>query len=218
MSSHPIVRRIKSLKADFIGTIDTIGSKSDVNKYVLVQTSNLTKTVPVPAIVSLAVGKKIPNPQEYGFKNLPVAVLVEGNFKSAFSGIIPLEIKQSKDIDFKEISEPTRQIFIADGDMIRNVLDSRNQPMPAGYDRYNNILYDNTEFIINCVNYLCDDDDLLNLRAKNFKIGKLDPNFIKQESRFWIIFNLTVPSALILLLGVVLVVIRTRKYGKKIII
>ena len=216
MSPHPIVRRVKSLKADFMGTIDTIGSKSEVSKHVLVQTSNLTKTVPVPAIVSLAVGKKTPNPQEYGFRNLPVVVLVEGNFKSAFSGIIPIEIEQSKDIDFKETGEPARQIFIADGDMIRNVLDGKNQSMPAGYDRYNNILYDNTEFIINCINYLCDDDDLLNLRAKNFKIGKLDPGFIKKESRFWIIFNLTVPSALILLLGGVLVIIRIRKYGKKV--
>lgn len=215
MSSHPIVRRIKNIKADFVGTIDTVGSQTDLKKQVLVMTSNLTKLVPAPAIVSLSVGKKIPNTEEYTYKNKPVAVLVEGAFQSAFKGLVPLEIETDKNIDFKEQSVPTKQIFIADGDIIRNFIDAQNQPYPAGYDRYNNVLYDNTDFIMNCVNYLCDDDDLLTLRAKNFKIGKLDADYIKKESNFWMIINIILPSVLIVIFGIIIGIIRKNRYKKQ---
>lgn len=215
-TDHPIVRNIKEIKSDFAGTIDFVGKDKDLKKTVLMTTSERTKLVPTPAIVTLNVGLAKPNMQEYAFKYLPVAALVEGSFESAFNGILPIEFDTMKALGFITQSEPTRQIFIADGDVIRNFIDyQRNQPYPTGYDIYTGTMYDNTDLILNCVNYLCDDDDLLQIRAKNFKIGSLDPTKIRNHKNLYAILNIVIPLVLVLIMGLILIIIRKATFSKK---
>lgn len=214
-STHPIVRNMKSIKSDFAGSIDFVGAQ-DLQKTILMTSSDRTKMVPTPSIVTLNVGRSKPNPEEFAFKRLTVAALVEGVFESAFAGILPIEFDTIKEFGFLDKSVPTRQIFIADGDIIRNTIDrKRNQPLPAGYDMYNGIMYDNSEFIINCVNYLCADDDLLQIRAKNFKIGALDKVKIQQKSTLYVIINLGIPLLFIIIVGIIMGIIRVVKYRRK---
>ncbi|MCL2434694.1 MAG: gliding motility-associated ABC transporter substrate-binding protein GldG [Lentimicrobiaceae bacterium] len=118
-SSHPIVRNIQALKFDFGGTIDFVGAQGDLRKTVLATTSEKTKVVPVPSIVTLNVIKTQPNLQEFSRMYEPVAVLVEGIFTSAFKGILPVEFDTIKEFNFKTESRETRQIFVSDGDIIR---------------------------------------------------------------------------------------------------
>lgn len=215
-SEHPIVRNIKEIKSDFTGTIDFVGKEVNLEKTVLMTTSERTKMVPTPAIVTINVGLAQPNLQEYAFKYLPIAALVEGKFQSAFDGILPLEFDTMKALGYLHESEPTRQIFIADGDIIRNFIDRQhNQPYPTGYDIYTGEMYDNTNFLLNCVNYLCDDDDLLQIRSKNFKIGSLDPVKIRNHKNLYSILNIVIPLALIFIMGIVLIIIRRSKYSRK---
>ena len=214
--NHPIVRNLKDIKSDFAGSIDLVGNNADLTKTVLMMTSERTKVVPTPSIVTLKVGMVKPNLQEYSYRNVPIAVLVEGNFQSAFKGILPIEFDTIKELDYRDHSEYTRQIFVSDGDIIRNPFDSRrNQPYPAGYDIYTRQTFDNTEFIINCVNYLCADDDLLQLRAKNFKIGSLN-NEKTRNHKVWIAaLNIGIPLLLIALMGTVLIIMRKVKFSKE---
>lgn len=215
-SEHPIVRNIKEIKSDFTGTIDFVGKEVNLEKTVLMTTSERTKMVPTPAIVTINVGLAQPNLQEYAFKYLPIAALVEGKFQSAFDGILPIEFDTMKALGYLHESEPTRQIFIADGDIIRNFIDRQhNQPYPTGYDIYTGEMYDNTNFLLNCVNYLCDDDDLLQIRSKNFKIGSLDPVKIRNHKNLYSILNIVIPLALIFIMGIVLIIIRRSKYSRK---
>lgn len=215
-SDHPIVRNIKEIKSDFAGTIDFVGKDNNLTKTVLMTTSERTKLVPAPAIVTINVGLATPNMQEYAFKYLPIAALVEGTFESAFNGILPIEFDTMQSLGFKAQSEPTRQIFVADGDIIRNFIDRQhNQPYPTGYDIYTGTMYDNTNFLLNCVNYLCDDDDLLQIRSKNFKIGSLDPVKIRNHKQLISVLNIVIPLVLVLILGVVLIIIRKIKFSKK---
>lgn len=215
-SDHPIVRNIKEVKSEFAGSIDMVGKDADLKKTVLMTSSERSKLVPSPSIVTLKVGLTKPNMQEFAFRNLPIAVLVEGEFESAFKGILPIEFDTIKELDFREKGVYTRQIFVADGDIIRNPFDrKRNQPYPAGYDVYTRTMYDNTQFIVNCVNYLCADDDLLQLRAKNFKIGNLDGEKIRNKKTFWSILNIVLPLALIVIMGVILIVLRNVRFSKK---
>lgn len=215
-SEHPIVRNIKEIKSDFTGTIDFVGKEVNLTKTILMTTSERTKMVPTPAIVTINVGLAQPNLQEYAFKYLPIAALVEGKFQSAFDGILPLEFDTMKALGYLRESEPTRQIFIADGDIIRNFIDRQhNQPYPTGYDIYTGEMYDNTNFLLNCVNYLCDDDDLLQIRSKNFKIGSLDPVKIRNHKNLYSILNIVIPLALIFIMGIVLIIIRKSKYSRK---
>lgn len=214
--NHPIVRNLKDIKSDFAGSIDLVGNNADLTKTVLMTTSERTKVVPTPSIVTLRVGMVKPNLQEYSYRNVPVAVLVEGNFQSAFKGILPIEFDTIKELDYRDHSEYTRQIFVSDGDIIRNPFDSkRNQPYPAGYDIYTRQTFDNTEFIVNCVNYLCADDDLLQLRAKNFKIGSLNSEKVRNHKLLLAALNIGIPLLLIALMGTLLIVMRKVKFSKK---
>lgn len=215
-SDHPIVRNLKDVKSDFAGTIDLVGNNADLTKTVLMTTSERTKVVPTPSIVTLRVGMVKPNLQEFSNRNVPIAVLVEGNFQSAFKGILPIEFDTIKELDFRDHSEFTRQIFVSDGDIIRNPFDSkRNQPYPAGFDIYTRQTFDNTQFIVNCVNYLCADDDLLQLRAKNFKIGSLNNEKTRNHKVLIAALNIGIPLLLIALMGTVLIIIRKVRFSKK---
>ena len=214
--NHPIVRNLKDVKSDFAGSIDLVGNNADLTKTVLMTTSERTKVVPTPSIVTLRVGLVRPNLQEYSYRNVPIAVLVEGNFQSAFKGILPVEFDTIKELDYRDHSEYTRQIFVSDGDIIRNPFDSkRNQPYPAGYDIYTRQTFDNTEFIVNCVNYLCADDDLLQLRAKNFKIGSLNSEKVRNHKVLLAVLNIGIPLLLIALMGTLLIVMRKVRFSKK---
>lgn len=215
-SDHPIVRNIKEIKSDFAGSIDLVGKDADLTKTVLMYSSERSKLVPTPSIVTLKVGVAKPNMQEFAFRDLPMAVLVEGQFESAFKGILPVEFDTIKELDFRPKGEYTRQIFVSDGDIIRNPFDKkRNYPYPAGYDIYTRKMFDNTEFIVNCVNYLCADDDLLQLRAKNFKIGSLDNEKIRNRKTLLSIINISIPLALIIIMGIVMIITRKVRFSKK---
>lgn len=214
-TDHPIVRKMKNIKSDFSGVIDFVNSAGDLRKTVLITSSERTKMVPTPSLVTLDVIRTKPNMEEYAFKYLPVAVLVEGKFTSAYSGRLPVEFDTVKQFDFVTESPETRQIFIADGDIIRNYFDSKtNQPYPTGYDIYTRKVYDNSDFIVNCVNYLCADDDLLQIRSKNFKLGLLNAQKSKEKKTYYAVVNVAVPLICIFLLGTVMIVIRKRKFGK----
>ena len=218
-TSHPIVRKIKALKVDFAGTIDLVGVDPEISKTVLATTSEKTKVVPTPSIVALNVVKVKPNLEEYHRMYDPIAVLVEGKFTSAFKGILPVEFDTIKEFDFKTESEETRQIFISDGDLIRNYFDSRNnQPYPAGYDFYSQTQFDNADFIMNCVNYLSADNELLLIRSKSLKIGKLNPIAIKDKKTFYILLNTVGALTLISIMAAVLIFFRKWKYTKKVMV
>ncbi|MDR0207382.1 MAG: gliding motility-associated ABC transporter substrate-binding protein GldG [Bacteroidales bacterium] len=215
-TTHPIVRKIKSLKVDFASTIDFVGTNPEIKKTVLAITSEKTKVVPTPAIVTLNVVKTQPNLEEFNRMYEPIAVLVEGKFTSAFKGILPIEFDTIKEFDYKTESKETRQIFISDGDMIRNYYDFKNkQPYPTGYDYYAKINYDNADFILNCVNYLSEDDNLLQIRSKSFKIGILNPIAVKKKKNFYILLNTLGPLVIISIMATTLILVRKGRYNVK---
>ena len=115
-------------------------------------------------------------------------------------------------------------IVIADGDIIRNQfaqLDyakknnvSVGAPLPLGYDQYTNNTYGNKQFIENAISYLIDGEGLINVRSRDLKIRLLDINKINNNTIIWQVLNVVLPSALMVLLGVLLAYIRKKKYTK----
>jgi ABC-2 type transport system permease protein len=104
-------------------------------------------------------------------------------------------------------------IVISDGEVIRNQFKkSTGEVFPLGYDRYTNEQFGNKKFIQNCIDYLCDDSGIIEVRAKEITLRLLDKGKIKTERNFWIIFNLIVPALLIILFGMLNQYIRKRKY------
>ena len=58
-------------------------------------------------------------------------------------------------------------IIISDGDIISNLYKSPNFYYLLGYDPYGkNIFGGNTNFILNSIQYLCDDESLIKIRSE----------------------------------------------------
>jgi hypothetical protein len=85
-----------------------------------------------------------------------MAVLLEGSFKSCLKTRVLLSTK-------KNIKQRYKMIVISDGDLIKNQVDKDFQPVELGYDQRSGNLYDNKDFLLNCVNYLLDDTGLINI-------------------------------------------------------
>jgi ABC-2 type transport system permease protein len=208
---HPIVKNLNVLRTEFISSMDTIGSGSGLHKTILLTTSATTKVVNTPAIVSLQTLKRRANVREYNKKHLPVSILVEGEFTSVFSD---LEGPDIADLDVIRKSKPTKMIFVSDGDMIKNQMGQNNYAYPLGFDRYTNMVFGNKNFLLNAVNYLCDDWEILQVRSKDFKMRLLDNNKILKEKMVWQAFNLLLPLFAIIILGIVFVTLRKLNYTK----
>ena len=84
--NHPITRNINKVKGEFVNYIDTVGLDEGIKKTVLLSTSELSRTLNPPVLISLREAELIPDEKDYKKSNLPVAVLLEGIFPSAFKG------------------------------------------------------------------------------------------------------------------------------------
>jgi ABC-2 type transport system permease protein len=147
-----------------------------------------------------------------------VALLLEGEFESVFNNRLPPEIAEAPEMNYKSSSIPTKMIVVSDGDVIKNQYvyrDGRYSVYPLGYDRFTNTTYGNADFILNAMNYLCDEKNLLEIRSRELKIRLLDKEKIDRERIRWQLFNLVLPVVFVLLAGIFLAIIRKRLYTKK---
>lgn len=213
-TNHPISKNLNLTKGEFTSTIDTVGS-SEIKKTVLLTSSAKTKTVNTPTRISLSILRFDPNPAQFNEANQTTAVLLEGKFESVFSGRIPENIENSKEIKFKPKSEDNKMIIISDGDIIKNFVNKETkQIMPLGYDRYTRELYGNKDFIMNCINYLCEDSGMMTARSRSFKIRLLDKVKVKAEKTKWQFINTIVPLLLLVGFGAIWNLIRKKKFTK----
>lgn len=218
LEKHPIVKNLNAIKTEFVSTIDTVSAKM-VNKTFLLRTSRYTRLINAPAIVKLDVLRKKPEEIEYNKPFQPIAVLLEGKFESIFKNRIPIEIAENKEIGFKDTSVNTKMIVISDGDIIRNQVDGRGGksfPLPLGYDKYTRQTFGNKEFILNCMNYLCDDSELISVRARELTLRLLDRAKLSKAKNTIILINLVIPVLLVLGFGILQFILRKRKYSKTI--
>ena len=206
---HPIVKNIEAVKFEFANAIDTL--KNNVKKTVLLQSSKYSKSVGSPLAVSLnMLGEQTDVNEYYGKGDIPLAVLLEGNFTSMFKNrVLPF-----KDSTFKEEGKDNKIIVVADGDVVRNQIDQNQQPLELGYDKWTNKLYGNKEFVLNSLNYLTDDSGLLTLRSKEVKLSLLDKEAVYKDYNRIQTLLVVVPVLVILLLAFTFTYIRKKKYTK----
>jgi gliding-associated putative ABC transporter substrate-binding component GldG len=206
-SLHAIVKNLGEIKFDFANPIDTL--KNGIKKTVLLQSSQYSKKIGSPAEISLNMVDEETSPNHYvntGF--IPMAVLLEGSFHSVFENRV-LDFDQKS---FKTTGKPTKMIVISDGDLIRNQLDKNIEPVELGYDQRTGILYDNKDFIMNCVNYLLDDNGLINIRSKDVDLPLLDTEKVYERYTMTQLITIGLPLLILLLFGIAFTYLRKRKY------
>ena len=116
--------------------------------------------------------------------HLPVAVLLEGVFPSAFRNRMVSNLTDDKNFKIKTESRKTKMIVIADADIIRNEVRRvglEETPLPLGQDKYTGQMFGNRDFLINCLNYLVDDHGIMELRSRELKLRLLNKSKVKSE-------------------------------------
>ena len=206
--SHPITTNLDPVKFDFSSQIDTL--KNSVEKTILLRSSQLTKLVGVPKDINLDMVTQEPNPESYTSPHQALAVLLEGKFISVYkSRIKPFKIQN----DLSE-SSTTKMIVIADGDVIKNEV-VRNQPQELGFEFMTKRTFGNKEFLLNSVDYLLNDDGLINIRTKEVKLAFLDSNRIEAEKGKWQFVNIVLPLIVLGIFGILFNFFRRNRYGKR---
>ena len=198
---------MEAVRLQFANAIDTLVNAN--TKTVLLQSSPLSKVEGVPQQIGFdrlnsPLDKEAypPNP---GF---PVAVLLEGKFKSAYvNRIKPVTLK-----DPIENGDSNKMIVIADGDIVKNQL-QQGRPLELGYDKWTNSFYGNKEFLVNCVNYLLDDDGFINIRNKNVAIPLLDAEKVVETKTKWQLLTIGIPILLVVLGGLVQNYLRKQRFA-----
>ncbi|MDB4678105.1 gliding motility-associated ABC transporter substrate-binding protein GldG [bacterium] len=211
-SEHPIVRNLNGIKLEFTSSIDTVGAKS-IKKTVLLSTSDKTRALRTPTQVSLDVMVEEPNPAQFNRRYLPVAVLLEGKFESVFKNRLTTGIKESRDIQFREDGRPTKMIVVSDGDIMRNHINPDGTYLPTGFDQYTQQQFGNKTFLLNAINYLCDDISLTTIRSRSLEIRLLDRKKAEAERTKWQIINVAIPIGLVLLFGFINAYLRKKRYA-----
>ncbi|MDL2262914.1 gliding motility-associated ABC transporter substrate-binding protein GldG [Bacteroidales bacterium OttesenSCG-928-I21] len=222
LSNHQLLRNLEPIRTHFVSSIDTVGNNPDVKKTILLRTSQYSKATMHPVEVNLEILKTRPDINTFNKPNIPIAVLMEGTFTSNFKNRFTIELYEHEDFHFIENSKPnTKMIVISDGDFIRNevrTLGTKIQSYSLGEDKYypNQQSYQgNKQFFMNCVNYLCADDNFISLRMREIKTRTINSTLLKQKRIFWTYMNSIVPILLILLLGLTVIFARKLKYKKR---
>ena len=217
VSSHPITRNINKVKGEFVNYIDTVGLDPAIRKTILLETSGLTRTLNPPLLIKLKEAELRPDEKSFNRPGLPVAVLLEGVFPSAYRNRMIPNMLQDKSFKIKTESVNTKMIVIADADIIRNEfrrVASTEEHYTLGLDRISGRLYGNRDFLINCLNYLVDDNSIMELRSRELKLRLLNRSKLKSERLKWQLINIAGPVMLVILAGLIYRHFRKKLYTK----
>lgn len=218
-ADHPITKNMSFVMGRFVSSIDTI-KNPEIKKTILLQSSKYSRVAPAPLRVSLSILRYPQKPEMFTKGSQPAAVLLEGKFRSLFRNRLHPDflavLKDSLKQEFVPSSDSSgKMILIADGEIMLNDFSNKMGPLELGYWQYTNTRFANKEFVLNCLEYLTNDDGLLVARSKDSKLRQLDPNRIKAEKQTWVITNIGVPLLYVFLFASVYLFFRKRRYERK---
>jgi ABC-2 type transport system permease protein len=216
-ANHPVTRNLNRVIGEFTNYIDTVGLDPFIKKTILLSTSKFSRTLSPPLMVSLKEAELTPDQKDYNKSNLPVAVLLEGIFPSAFRNRVVNNLTDDKNFKIKTESKKTKLIVIADADIIRNEvrrIGFEETPLPLGQDKYTGQMFGNRDFLINCLNYLVDDHGIMELRSRELKLRLLNKMKVQSEKTEWQLINVIGPILLVILAGFIYNYFRKRNYTR----
>jgi len=216
-NNHPIIRNVDPVESFFPSSIDTVRNPG-VTKTILLHTGDKGKAQMAPTRVHFGILMSKPNPEYYNQKQIPVAVLLEGQFESVFKNRMSPDFLAASDtipaLKFVEQSKANKMIVISNGDIIRNELRSDSTYYGLGFYKYTGQQYGNKDFMLNCIHYLLDDRGVLETRNKEVKLRLLDQAEIEHSKLRWQLTNILLPIFLVVLFGFGFNAYRKRKYAR----
>jgi gliding-associated putative ABC transporter substrate-binding component GldG len=195
-SEHPMVQNMDRVLTAFPASIDTVRA-AGITKTILLTTDTTSRIISSPTMIQLNSGQQEGELASFTKQHIPIAVLLEGEFKSAFAGRLTQALMDSVQLATGKAfvtmgSKASKQIVLSDADLITNFVDAQKGPLPMGMIPYEGVQFANPVFFQNMIAYLNEPVRLLEARKKNLVLRRLDPGKVA-ENRLWI--------QLVLLLG-----------------
>lgn len=215
-NNHPISKNLDYVLAQFPNSIDTV--KADgIKKTYLLTTSDASRILNTPAKVSW---NSIQNEEDFKTftkSHVPVAVLLEGKFNSLYANRVSSSIQESLNRaqqPFRAKNETdNKMIVVSDGDMALNFVSQAEGALGMGVNPYTKAKYANSEFVMNCVEYLVDKSGILETRNKDIALRLLDKKKLETGKSKWQLINIVVPLLLVIFFGGLFQFLRRRKYS-----
>jgi ABC-2 type transport system permease protein len=212
---HPVSRHLNFVQSEFVSSIDTVAGLGDIRKTVILSSSPYGRIVRTPAAVSLSAIDSPPARELFSLPFIPTGVLLEGTFQSIFRnrlldnlGVLPSEVIPE--------SPETKMMVFSDGNLIANKVrynpGSEPDILPLGYDRVSKQTFGNREFFMNAIQYLNDDEGIMELRNRTVKLRLLDKVKLRENRRFYSGLNTAGPIALIIVFALIFNVLRNKRY------
>lgn len=203
--NHPINKNINLVKLEFANQMDTL--KNGIKKTVLLKSSEKSKAVGAPLLVNLDQFMEDLDESKFNQGHQIIGTLLEGKFTSVFKN----RVKPFKINDNKDQGVDTKMIVIADGDIV-NYTYINKKPVENSYDQWTQQSYGNKDFLINSINYLLDDNGLINIRSKNVELPLLDERKVTEKYTTSQVITVGIPLVLLVVFGFVFTYIRKLRY------
>lgn len=217
-SDHPVVKNLNGVLTRFVSNIDTNANDPAIKKTILLTSGKYSRmeAAPLPVILESAI--VTPNPAAFPKQNLIGAVLLEGTFSSAYASRKPVAVADMIDSLRLQVKNKQGQsgkmIVTGDADILVNEFSEKTGPLDMGMFVFDpSVKFDNKSFLLNCMEYLNDTDNLLEARSKSFDNQVLDPKIVEKERSKWQLINIGIPVIIILIFGSAYFFIRKKKYA-----
>jgi len=203
---HTITKNVSPVRLQFANQIDTL--KNNIKKTPLLVSSLLSQKIGTPSFIELqSIADEVVE-NDYKNGNQLFAVLLEGNFISAYKN----RVKPYESSLYKEKATNNKMVIISDGDVSKNQI-LKGEPFDLNRDKWTNQQFGNKDFLINSIDYLLDDSGLIQLRNKTLTIKTLDKQKAFKERTFWQLLNVVLPLLILLSFGFVFNYWRKKKYN-----
>ncbi len=216
-SDHPVAKNLDRINLMFPGSIDTIKTKTPIEKTILLESSQYSRMQFIPVRLNFEILKYKPDPTKFNKGPQPLAVMLEGVFPSLYENRVTEDMKSSlaqMNVQVRSKSVDTKMLVVSDGDIIKNPVDpSQDAIRPLGYNKYENYQFANKDFLVNAVEYMMDTNGVIEARSKEVKLRMLDTVKATKEKGFWQLINIGLPLLFLLVFGLLFNWRRKRKYA-----
>lgn len=215
-NGHPIAKNLDFVSSSFPQSIDTIATPG-ITKEVLLSTSNYARSLQTPALVEW---RSVKSEQDLGLFNqqqLPVAMMLEGTFHSAFGNRLSkeeLDTLALLGVPFQATTkDKNSMVVLSDGDILLNPVNEQEGPLAMGMNSYTRQPFANRDFISNLLFYLTGGEEVIAARSKIFRLRLIDKDKMENDKLFWQTLNMILPLLLLVLFYFANAIYRKKKYA-----
>ncbi len=214
---HPTSRNLERVLSIFPSSIDTVKAPG-IQKTILLTTDTSSRVVSQPALIDVNSVKTEEDFRTFRSSRVPVAVLLEGKFRSLYANRMTPELES----DLRAVTganflqegvAPAQQLVVADADLVTNAVTQTQGPLAMGTLPMEQYRFANREFIENMVTYMLSEQPILEARNKEVVLRLLDKQKLSEQKSFWQLFNIIVPILLMSLIGFIMISWRKKQFA-----